>query len=49
MPSVERHARNRSCGHGHDNVDFAILLQETANDAGLAIKPLNLQIPDGAS
>ena len=34
-------------GHGHDNVDFSILLQETARDAGLEIKPLNLKISDG--
>jgi 3-hydroxyisobutyrate dehydrogenase len=34
-------------GHGHDNVDFSILLQETAKDAGLEIKPLNLKISDG--
>ena len=37
----------QSFGHGHDNVDFAILLKETADDAGLKIEPLNLQIPDG--
>ena len=51
MPAAAatRESIARLVGHGHDNVDFAILLQETANDAGLEIKPLNLQIPDGLS
>jgi 3-hydroxyisobutyrate dehydrogenase len=51
MPAAAatRESIARMVGHGHDNVDFAILLQETANDAGLEIRPLNLQIPDGLS
>jgi 3-hydroxyisobutyrate dehydrogenase len=51
MPAAAatRESIARMVGHGHDNVDFAILLQETAADAGLEIKPLNLQIPDGLS
>lgn len=51
MPAAAatRESIARMVGHGHDNVDFAILLQETAHDAGLEIKPLNLQIPDGLS
>ncbi len=51
MPAAAatRESIARMVGHGHDNVDFAILLQETANDSGLQIKPLNLQIPDGLS
>ena len=34
-------------GHGHDNVDFAILLQETAADAGLSLVSENKVIDDG--
>jgi 3-hydroxyisobutyrate dehydrogenase len=34
-------------GHGHDNVDFSILLQETAVDAGLKLVPENVKISDG--
>ena len=51
MPAAAatRESIARMVGHGLDNVDFAILLQETANDAGLEIKPLNLQISDGLS
>lgn len=49
MPAAAatRESISRLVGHGHDNVDFAILLKETADDAGLKIEPLNLQIPDG--
>lgn len=51
MPAAAatRESIARMVGHGHDDVDFAILLQETAHDAGLALQPLNLQIPDGLS
>jgi hypothetical protein len=34
-------------GHGLDDIDFAVLLRETANDAGLALKSENMQISDG--
>ncbi len=49
MPAAAatRESIARMVGHGLDNVDFAILLDETAKDAGLQIQPLNLQIPDG--
>ena len=49
MPAAAatRESIARMVGHGLDNVDFAILLQETARDAGLEIAPLNLQIGDG--
>ena len=49
MPAAAatRESIARMVGHGLDNVDFAILLEETAKDSGLAIKPLNLQIGDG--
>lgn len=36
-------------GRGHDNVDFAILLQETARDAGLDLKPEAVKVDDGLS
>jgi len=51
MPAAAatRESIARMVGHGLDNVDFAILLDETAKDAGLQIQPLNLQIPDGLS
>jgi 3-hydroxyisobutyrate dehydrogenase len=51
MPAAAatRESIARLVGHGHDNVDFAILLEETARDAGLQLKPLNLQIADGLS
>lgn len=49
MPAAAatRESIARMVGHGHEEVDFAILLEETAKDAGLIIKPLNLNIPDG--
>ncbi len=49
MPAAAatRESIARMVGHGHDNVDFSILLQETAKDAGLEIQPLNLKISDG--
>ena len=34
-------------GHGHGEVDFAILLQETARDAGLELVPERVQVSDG--
>jgi 3-hydroxyisobutyrate dehydrogenase len=37
----------RLVGRGHDHVDFAVLLQETARDAGLELKPENVQMDDG--
>ena len=37
----------RMVGHGHDNIDFAVLLQETAADAGLVLKPENVKMSDG--
>ncbi len=51
MPAAAatRESIARMVGHGLDNVDFAILLQETAQDAGLSIAPLNVQVGDGLS
>jgi 3-hydroxyisobutyrate dehydrogenase len=34
-------------GRGHDHIDFAVLLQETARDAGLELAPENVPIDDG--
>ncbi len=34
-------------GRGYDNVDFAVLLAETAKSAGLAIQPENVAVDDG--
>jgi 3-hydroxyisobutyrate dehydrogenase len=34
-------------GRGHDNVDFAILLQELAKSAGLELKPEDVKMSDG--
>jgi 3-hydroxyisobutyrate dehydrogenase len=49
MPAAAatRESIARMVGHGHDNVDFAVLLQETARDAGLELKPDGVAIPDG--
>ncbi len=49
MPAAAatRESVARLVGRGHDNVDFAILLQETALDAGLVLKSENLKVDDG--
>jgi 3-hydroxyisobutyrate dehydrogenase len=49
MPSAAatRESIARLVGRGHDDVDFAILLQETAADAGLTIAPLDVDVSDG--
>ena len=49
MPAAAatRESVARMVGRGHDDVDFAILLQETANDAGLRLKPRTVQMSDG--
>lgn len=51
MPSAAatRESIARLVGRGHDDVDFAILLQETAADAGLELKPENVKVDDGLS
>ena len=51
MPAAAatRESIARLVGRGHDDVDFAILLQEIAADAGLAVKPENVQVGDGLS
>ncbi len=49
MPAAAatRESVARMVGHGHEDVDFAILLQETANDAGLKLVSENQTIDDG--
>jgi 3-hydroxyisobutyrate dehydrogenase len=49
MPAAAatRESVARMVGHGLDDIDFAVLLRETANDAGLALKSENMQISDG--
>jgi 3-hydroxyisobutyrate dehydrogenase len=49
MPAAAatRESIARMVGHGHENVDFAVLLQETATDAGLALVPEEVQVSDG--
>lgn len=51
MPSAAatRESIARLVGRGHDDVDFAVLLRETAADAGLALKPENVKVDDGLS
>ena len=49
MPAAAatRESVSRMVGRGHDNVDFAILLQEVAMDAGLNLVSENIQLTDG--
>jgi 3-hydroxyisobutyrate dehydrogenase len=49
MPAAAatRESVARLVGRGHDHVDFAVLLQETARDAGLELKPENVPMDDG--
>ena len=51
MPTAAatRESVARLVGRGHDQVDFAVLLQETARDAGLELKPDNVKVDDGLS
>ena len=51
MPTAAatRESVARLVGRGHDQVDFAVLLQETARDAGLELKPENVKVDDGLS
>jgi 3-hydroxyisobutyrate dehydrogenase len=49
MPAAAatRESIARMVGHGHDDIDFAVLLQETAADAGLVLKSENVKMSDG--
>jgi 3-hydroxyisobutyrate dehydrogenase len=49
MPAAAatREAVARMVGRGHDQVDFAVLLVETAKDAGLELRSENVEVSDG--
>jgi 3-hydroxyisobutyrate dehydrogenase len=45
--SVTRESVASMIGRGYDHIDFAALLVETAKDAGLDLKPENINLSDG--
>jgi len=49
MPAAAatRESVARLVGRGHDDVDFAVLLQEIAQDAGLVLTPEAVEVDDG--
>jgi 3-hydroxyisobutyrate dehydrogenase len=49
MPSAAatRESVARLVGRGQENVDFAVLLLETARDAGLELEAENVELSDG--
>ena len=49
MPAAAatRESVARMVGRGHEDIDFAVLLLETARDAGLELKSENVQVGDG--
>jgi len=49
MPAAAatRESVARLVGRGYDQIDFAVLLRETARDAGLELQPENVQVDDG--
>jgi 3-hydroxyisobutyrate dehydrogenase len=49
MPAAAatRESVSRMVGRGYDDIDFAVLLVETAKDAGLELKPDNVKMSDG--
>jgi 3-hydroxyisobutyrate dehydrogenase len=49
MPAAAatRESVSRMVGRGHDNIDFAVLLAETAKDAGLELRSENIKLSDG--
>ena len=49
MPAAAatRESVSRMVGRGHGNIDFAVLLDETAKDAGLELKSENIKMSDG--
>jgi 3-hydroxyisobutyrate dehydrogenase len=51
MPAAAatRESVARMVGQGHDHVDFAVLLAETAKDAGLILVSENVTVSDGLS
>ena len=51
MPSAAatRESIARMVGRGYDDIDFAVLLRETAADAGLSLQPEDVDVSDGLS
>ncbi len=51
MPAAAatRESIARMVGHGPDHIDFAVLLLETAKDAGIELTPDNVPMSDGLS
>jgi 3-hydroxyisobutyrate dehydrogenase len=49
MPAAAatRESIARMVGRGYDDIDFSVLLLETAKDAGMALKPENVKMSDG--
>jgi 3-hydroxyisobutyrate dehydrogenase len=49
MPAAAatRESIARMVGRGYDDIDFAVLLKETALDAGLELQPENVKVSDG--
>lgn len=49
MPAAAatRESVARLVGRGHEDIDFAVLLRELAADAGLELRPDNVQVSDG--
>jgi 3-hydroxyisobutyrate dehydrogenase len=49
MPAAAatRESIARMVGRGYEDIDFAVLLRETATDAGLELKPENVKMSDG--
>jgi 3-hydroxyisobutyrate dehydrogenase len=49
MPAAAatRESVARMVGRGYDDIDFAVLLVETARDAGLELTPDNVKMSDG--
>ena len=49
MPAAAatRESVARMVGRGHDDIDFAVLLVETARDAGLELVPEEVEVSDG--
>ena len=49
MPAAAatRESVARMVGRGHDHIDFAVLLMETARDAGIELVSENVPVPDG--
>jgi 3-hydroxyisobutyrate dehydrogenase len=51
MPSAAatRESIARMVGRGYEDIDFAVLLKETAADAGLTLEPEDVDVSDGLS